>query len=41
MGTGNVLEGQIFENTATTVAVADGTPGNTATVAQFNNVPCP
>ena len=39
-GTGNVLEGQIFENTATTVTVADGTLGNTATVTQFNNVPC-
>jgi hypothetical protein len=41
MGTGNVLEGQIFENTAMTVTVQDGTPGNTATVTQFNNVPCP
>ena len=40
-GTGNELEGQIFENTATTVTVADGTPGNTADVTQFNNDPCP
>ena len=40
-GTGNVLTGEIFQNTATTVTVADGTPGNTATVTQFNNVPCP
>ncbi|HJY82240.1 MAG TPA: hypothetical protein VKK81_14300 [Candidatus Binatia bacterium] len=37
----NVLEGQIFQNTATTVTVADGTPGNTATVTQFNNDLCP
>ncbi len=41
LGTRNVLEGQIFENTATTVTVADGTPGNTADVTQVNNVPCP
>lgn len=40
-GTGNELEGEIFQNTATMVTVADGTPGNTATVTQFNNVPCP
>jgi hypothetical protein len=40
-GTGNVLAGRIFENAATTVTVADGTPGNTATVTQFNNDPCP
>jgi hypothetical protein len=40
-GTGNVLTGQIFQNTATTVTVADGAPGNTADVTQFNNDPCP
>jgi hypothetical protein len=42
-GTGNVLEGQILENTATTVVVQDGAgaPGNTANVTQFNNDPCP
>jgi hypothetical protein len=42
-GTGNVLEGQIFENTATTVTVQDGAgaPGNQANVTQFNNDPCP
>jgi len=41
MGTGNVLTGAIFQNTATTVTVADGTPGNTATVTQFKNDACP
>jgi len=41
MGTGNVLAGQISKNTTTTVTVADGTPGNTATVEEFNNDPCP
>jgi hypothetical protein len=40
-GTGNVLTGEIAKNTATTVTVADGTPGNTADVAQFKNDPCP
>jgi hypothetical protein len=40
MGTGNELAGQILKNTATTVTVANGTPGNTATVTQFNNDPC-
>jgi hypothetical protein len=40
-GTGNVLEGEIFKNTATTVTVDDGVPGNTATVTQFKNDPCP
>jgi Right handed beta helix region len=40
-GTGNVLEGEIFKNTATTVTVQNGTPGNTATVTQFHNDPCP
>ena len=41
MGTGNVLEGESFKNTATTVVVADGALGNTASVTQFNNDPCP
>jgi hypothetical protein len=40
-GTENVLTGRIFQNTATTVMVEDGTPGNTAMVTQFNNDPCP
>jgi hypothetical protein len=42
-GTGNVLEGQIFENTATMVVVQDGAgaPGNQANVTQFNHDPCP
>jgi hypothetical protein len=40
-GMGNVLDGDISKNTATEVTVADGTSGNTATVTQFNNVPCP
>jgi hypothetical protein len=40
MGSGNVLTGEIFQNTATTVVVQDGTPGNTATVTQSNNTLC-
>ena len=40
LGIGNVLTGQIFQNTATTVVVADGTPGNTANVTQFKNDLC-
>jgi hypothetical protein len=40
MGTGNLLHGWIFKNTATTVVVQNGTAGNTATVTQFNNDPC-
>src|SRR5262249_42071888 len=40
MGTGNLLQGRIFQNTATTVTVVDGVPGNTATVTQFKNDPC-
>jgi hypothetical protein len=40
MGSGNVLTGDISHNTATTVVVQDGTPGNTATVTQSNNTPC-
>jgi hypothetical protein len=39
-GTENVLEGEIFHNTATTVVVTDGTPGNTADVTQFKNDLC-
>src|SRR5262249_26791420 len=31
-GSGNVLAGEISKNTATTVTVANGTPGNTTTV---------
>jgi hypothetical protein len=41
MGTGNELTGEIFQNTARTVTVQDGIPGNTADVMQFKNVPCP
>jgi hypothetical protein len=43
MGTGNVLEGEISKNTATTVTVQDGAgaPGNQANVTQFNNDLCP
>jgi hypothetical protein len=40
MGTGNVLAGEISQNTATTVTVDNGTPGNTATVTEFKNDPC-
>ncbi|MGE0827129.1 MAG: hypothetical protein AB7G75_34165 [Candidatus Binatia bacterium] len=44
-GNGNVLVGEIFQNTATEVIVTDGTqngvPANTATVKQFQNNPCP
>jgi hypothetical protein len=40
-GTRKVLDGDISKNTATEVTVADGTPGNTATVTQFNNIPYP
>jgi hypothetical protein len=41
MGTGNVLTGAIFQNTATAVVIQDGVPGNTADVTQFKNEPCP
>lgn len=41
LGAGNVLTGEIVKNTATTVTVADGAPGNTATVTQFKKDPCP
>jgi Right handed beta helix region len=41
MGGKNVLTGKIFQNTATTVMVEDGVLGNTATVSQFKNDPCP
>jgi len=40
LGSGNVLTGDISQNTATTVVVQDGTPGNTATVAQSHNTQC-
>jgi hypothetical protein len=42
-GTGNVLEGEVVQNTATTVVVQDGAgaPGNQANVTQFNNDLCP
>ncbi len=40
-GTGNLLEGRITHNTATTITVEDGVPGNQADVTQFNNDPCP
>ena len=40
MGSGNVLTGEISHNTATTVVVQDGTPGNTATVTQSHNTLC-
>jgi hypothetical protein len=40
-GTGNVLEGEIAKNTATTVTLNDGVPGNTADVTQLKNDPCP
>lgn len=45
LGTGNLLQGRIFQNTATTVVVRDGaqngTPENIADVRQFKNEPCP
>jgi hypothetical protein len=40
-GTGNSLEGEISKNTATTVVVENGVVGNSATVTQSKNVPCP
>lgn len=40
-GTGNLLEGRIAHNTATTITVEDGVPGNMATIEQVDNVPCP
>jgi hypothetical protein len=40
-GSGNVLDAEISKNTATTVTVADGIPGNMAMVTQNNNAPCP
>jgi hypothetical protein len=42
-GTGNVLEGEIFQNSATVVVqngAQNGTPANTADVTQFQNDPC-
>ena len=44
LGTGNVVTGEIFQNTATVVVqdgVQNGTPENTADVRQFKNDPCP
>jgi hypothetical protein len=44
LGTGNVLTGEIFQNTATVVVqdgVQNGAPENTADVTQFKNEPCP
>ena len=44
LGIGNLLQGQIFQNTATVVVqdgVQNGMPGNTAAVTQFKNEPCP
>jgi hypothetical protein len=41
LGMGNVLAGKISQNTASTVVVQDGVPGNTADVMQFKNDPCP
>jgi hypothetical protein len=41
VGSGNVLTGEIVHNTATTVTVVNGTPGNTAAVTQFKNDACP
>ncbi len=40
-GTGNALEGEISENTASTVVVEDGVAGNSADVTQSQNVLCP
>jgi hypothetical protein len=40
-GSGNVLTGEIVQNTASIVTVQNGTPGNTATMSQFKNEPCP
>ena len=41
MGTGNVLEGRIFQNTATMVVIEDGVAWNSVNVTQFHNDPCP
>jgi len=40
-GTGNTLEGTITQNTADTIEVGNGVAGNSATVTQFKNTPCP
>jgi hypothetical protein len=40
-GTGNTIGGEITKNTATTVVVENGVAGNSATVTQFKNTPCP
>ncbi len=39
-GTGNTVEGEISQNTATTIVVENGVAGNVASVAQSNNVAC-
>lgn len=39
-GDGNDLEGEIAKNTATTIAVEDGVPGNSARATQSKNTPC-
>ncbi|MBI3758091.1 MAG: right-handed parallel beta-helix repeat-containing protein [Deltaproteobacteria bacterium] len=40
-GTGNILEGEISKNIASTIVVENGVAGNVATVARFHNAPCP
>ena len=40
-GTGNTVEGKITKNTADTVVVENGVAGNSGTVTQFKNTPCP
>jgi hypothetical protein len=40
-GTGNEVEGKVTKNTATTIVVENGVAGNTASVTQANNTPCP
>jgi hypothetical protein len=39
-GSGNVLEGEISKNTATTVVIEDGVAGNSAAITPVNNDPC-
>ena len=40
-GTGNMVEGSITKNAASTVVVENGITGNSATVTQSKNTPCP
>lgn len=40
-GTGNTVEGAITKNTADSVVVENGVTGNSVTVTQINNAPCP